>query len=286
MKKAQIVTVKNLILVLIIAIILIVFVGKVTQFMSRQTTVETCRLSVLAAAKSKVLVKPLVDSIKCKTRQIEITDKAILLNKKKIETFNINNIEETKNKIKRTIADEMYIAWYQFGQGKLNPYGDFEGGSKCMISTQIRFDKSFNEKIPKIEGIGTYLEDTPVPTKNFTYLEFLINGKVEKDLNFVQKMLAKEGIEGADFIDTSKLYYTLFVVDSSSTALLAAGGIIGGCVVGSVIPFVGTAIGCVAGGFGGGIWLSSAQKEGLIYLITVLLIPADQLKTVCDSLEA
>ncbi len=279
----------KIILVLVVGLILFAFITNFVNLLQKQSPKELCRLSVLAAAKSKLIGKPLIDSINCKTRYVNIDHNSIDLNKKKVTSINVNNQAATIEIVKRTVADELVTAWYQFGEGKLNPYGDFESGNKCIISSVIRFDESFSSKIPRINSIGTYLEKTNIAGTNLTYLEYLVNGKIEKELNFVEKAFTAQNPENADDIITSQPYYVLFVIgswDGKLKALIDIGGLgFAGFKLGSIAGPYGMIAGTI-GGMAAGVYMYSETKDDAAYLITVVLIPADELPDTCDSLEA
>lgn len=82
--------------------------------------------------------------------------------------------------IKREIANAMYDCWWMLGEGKLDffPESGWKdwgvpglGTSKanCMICATIKFEGAAKGK--QIELLN-YLEETKIPTKNITYLEY------------------------------------------------------------------------------------------------------------------
>ncbi len=188
-------TLTKLILFLVIALILIVFVGKVALFGKERSDVEVCRLSVLAASKMKweEVKSTLGLQLKCPTHKVEIKS-------------------TDENKIKKEIADEMYSCWYKMGEGKVNPFPkgavQLVGNKFCVICSEIEFSEKTQERVKKVSDFMQFLADTNIPNSNMSYYSY-INGGVRVQ-GSVSEELKKTNI--VDEIDTSKTYYIIYTV--------------------------------------------------------------------------
>ena len=112
-------TLAKIILVLFIAIPLMFFIGKITLFAGERSDVEACRLSVFAATKSKIAGKSLFENINCP--QMDLTIKA----KDVIKKGKIND-----DLVKGKLSEALYTCWNMVGEGKLDPYQDWDGNKK------------------------------------------------------------------------------------------------------------------------------------------------------------
>jgi len=280
-------TLGRLILILVIALILIVFIGKVTLFGKERSDVEICRLSVLAASKSKIVGKPLVESIQCETRDIEINEKGIYKNNKKIETFRNLGVSEGKsdaeNKIKNLIANELYNCWYQFGEGKFNVFDDWNGQTiKCFLCSDINF-KEIYSTFPSID-LTEFMAETKIPNTDKTYFQYI--GVDPENIGQVRYI-----------IDTSKSYSVIFSISKWSSfgqawALEGGGAVVGavagakiGAALGTIVPGAGTAVGAGVGGIigaGAGTILHFMHTDE--WATTLLLEESKNLPNFCHEL--
>jgi len=159
------VTVQSTLIILIILIIsaaLLFFILGGIPFQSTSSK-EACRQSVLMRSRSILGTHPTQGfyPLNCETEKIEIS---------------------TRNEeiIKRDIANTMYDCWSILGEGKLDFFSESEwrdigffGTSKarCVICARINFDKSLKSK-PEEFDILRYFDETKVPDKNYTYMEY------------------------------------------------------------------------------------------------------------------
>jgi len=149
---------------------------------------EACRKSIQFASISKKL--PSADGpigtgrsyvpLQCDREDI------ILKHKDIVEDGKIN-----QNKAHKIIADEMYRCWRKTGEGKIDPFSnwDLDGESLCMMCGVIRFDDKLKDFIRKkseqstkvndymVEGFLPYLMKTQVPYQKVSYYEALYGKK-------------------------------------------------------------------------------------------------------------
>lgn len=201
-------TLAKLILILFIAAILIFFVGKVTLFGKERSDIEACRLSILFAAKSKVVGagKTLISDLKCEPQELTIKYRDV------VEKGKIN--QDQAHKI---IADAMAECWYMVGEGKLDPFSnwDTKGQSYCLICKTIKFDDKL-KKYYKKEGNEFITSPIPYLKDNYfkkdqTYFEYLYKTKPE----FSQEEITKFG--KLALLDNSIILIMMHKYESKST---------------------------------------------------------------------
>lgn len=171
----------SIILVGILFIILLaLFAVFILPYLNQTSDREKCRLSVFAASKTKLTIfkSPVVERLECKTVFVEIKKEGIYEGNKKISKLDEDNPQES---IKRELANRMHDCWYQMGEGKLDPFEDTNENLRCVICSEISFDKSISKDHAVINDFGDYLRDTNIPGKERKYLNFLTQGRVEKD---------------------------------------------------------------------------------------------------------
>ncbi|MCX8193808.1 MAG: hypothetical protein N3G19_00360 [Candidatus Pacearchaeota archaeon] len=174
---------------------------------------EACRNSVVlrnnAILKGEGLALEIIP-LNCKTQEIIISSNN--------EAF-----------IQREIANAMYDCWWMLGEGKMDffPESGWKdlgvpglGTSKanCIICSTIKFDD--NAKGKRIDLLN-YLENTKIPMKNITYLEY-----------FSEEPGAKLPVElKIEKLDTNKNYAIIFMGISGAEvkrAILATVGMSSG----------------------------------------------------------
>jgi len=258
-------TLAKLILFLVIALILIVFFGKVALFGRECSDLWACRLSVLASSKiSKEVVE-----IKCPMKEVEIT-------------------KADEDVIKKELAGEMAHCWYKMGEGKVSPFERdwFHRKRICVLHSEIEFDKKVQEKIPTINNFLTYLADNEVDAKcvkrNITYFTYFTGAEIENKEELRRQII--------DSIDTKEKYNIFYIIDKDRKLGVDI-GVAAGAVVGTVLLFV-PIPGARIIGIGkliatAGIVTKTALTAGAIYkgyqfgkehekdYITIALIPQD-----------
>lgn len=244
---------------------------------------EACRISVEAKSRTKIFQdSPIVSDIICKTQYVEVTDKAIKKNDKIIAALGKN----PEQKVKKTIADEMYDCWYQMGEGKLDPWGDW--GVKqnhCIICSEITFSDKAKQKFGTLKELNKFLCDTTIPGSTKTYCTYF-KGKNE--------------FEPVD-IDTKEPHAIVYIIEDQTNLGTLGGYTGGGCgvgaagsaAVGSVFFGFGAVPGAIVGGIGGciggfvsGIFeatLGEAQIKNL--RAGMFIVPQKQIEKInCDLL--
>jgi hypothetical protein len=198
-----------------------VIITKIVEVANEANQKETCKKSVLMYSKTVIGGKPLSDSIKCPTKYI---------------TIKSNSDDEAK----RTIANEMYDCWDNFGQGKLELF-DTKNENFCAVCSVIGFSGVKGD----IDGFSEFLANEKIPTRDETYLEFLI-GESQDNL--------KEQTAYADSefkINTEAEYAVMFTYSKKSrmsTIAKSAIGIVTGAVLAAGGVFlIATGVGIPAG---------------------------------------
>ncbi len=244
MKKGELSALTKLIIAAIVGFLLILLMfGMVIPSLSNSIDREDCRISVETMARTKVVQEsPIIKDLKCNTQFVEITEKVIKKNEKIIATLN----KEPEYRIKKAIADEMYDCWYQMGEGKLDPWGDWQikpHTKHCIVCSEITFDNKAQKIHSQIKDLDVFLKKTNVPQKDFTYSDYITGGK-----GFAPMTL-----------DTSSQISILYQVDDVSNIGTISGYILGGCTigasggagVGALFAGVGAIPGALIGGAGG-----------------------------------
>ena len=144
-------TLVKIILILLVGGILLFVVVEVKNWLSKTVEVEKCRISVLAAANLRVGPNEFIDKISCNPSTLEFTakgSKRLQGNEKEIVKYEDDSIEKVWEGTVRGIADEMYTCWYQFGQGKVNPFpsNELKGEAYCFVCSQMSFTPQLAEK--------------------------------------------------------------------------------------------------------------------------------------------
>ncbi len=175
-----------------------------------------------------------------------------------------------ENFIKSEIANQMYDCWWMLGEGKMQFWSESAwrtigvpgaGTAKthCNICSIIRFEDQAKDK--QIDLLS-YLDETKIPTKNITYIEYFMNPgtKLPAELK-------------VDKLDTNKDYALIYM------------GIKGAEVKETIINFIGLSGGSAfATGailkIGLGVGLKTALKAaGWVGLIIGVLEAAGQITT-------
>ena len=236
-------TIVKAIPVILMAGILLFIVVQYIEFGSSAVDREACKDSVLLKERSKILGKPLLKDVNCKTNSIEIKS-------------------SDENEVSKLISEEMYDCWYQFGEGKrdfLDDWDPWKGDNWCFVCSRIDYNEDTQKKVPQLH-LNNYLATQKIPfTEDLTFFEYFY-GK-DSTLNHVPDTI----------LDTSSPTYILFFADKrlnkewlidptkldSTDGAFLGGGCVGagtaGALVGTVIPGVGNVVGAVVGCVGGTI---------------------------------
>ena len=225
------------IIILIISAAIIFFFLKAFPY-KETVDKEACHQSVILRSQQIAGLQPgqlAGIPLNCKTQEITITSSN--------EQF-----------IKQEIANAMYDCWWMLGEGKMqfwseSAWKEFGLGnvkSACVVCSIIRFDNNLKEKNLHLD-VASYMEQTKIPTKNLTYLEYFTQeqgAKLPTDVETVPITTDKDyavifmGIEGDELwepivndlkVAAASLVGTTFLAGPSATGSLlkAAGGLMG-----------------------------------------------------------
>ncbi|MEM2954851.1 MAG: hypothetical protein QW625_02810 [Candidatus Nanoarchaeia archaeon] len=196
---------------------------------------EACHQSVILRSQAIAGLQPgqlLNIPLNCKTQEITISS-------------------TNEDFIKREIANSMYDCWWMLGEGKMKfwsestakEFGLGNVKSTCIICSIIRFDKSVKAKNLRLD-MASYMEQTKIPNKNVTYLEYFTDETGTKLPTDVQ----------APPITTDSDYVILFMGiegDELWEPIVKDLGVVAGSLVGTTALFGPRATGSLLKGVGG-----------------------------------
>jgi len=232
-----------------------------------------CHDSVVLRSESIAGINPaqkLQYHLNCATEEIEISS----VNKEQIE---------------REIANAMYDCWWMLGEGEKNFFSEtLIGNTYCVICSRIKFSESAQKKIKEIKDFDLYLQETKIPTKNITYMDYFTGG------NEFEKIAEKPLM-----IDTSKEYAITYSLSEKSSAPEFIAGQATGAAVGFFFISRGDVLNAVRVGAAVGVatdlaagklhdWILN-KVQGSTYIVTFNLIPldAESMKGFgCSSIES
>ena len=175
-------------LALFILVIWLAWTGRWTLLAEDLSITEQCRASVVTNARYHIAGLDFSSEIDCPTRKIVLE-------------------KESQEEAKEKVANAMYTCWKQFGQGKLNLFKD--DGVYCNVCYIIDVKTE-----DPIRDFGRYLFETPSPTENLYYYDYLNSFDTSKAKEVVGKLdLAGVRLEGDELSnkDGENKYATLFV---------------------------------------------------------------------------
>ncbi|MGM5487852.1 MAG: hypothetical protein ACQESG_02795 [Nanobdellota archaeon] len=155
----------SVIAILVAAIVLFAWVGAFAGNTERQEKIELCRLSILAASKTKIVGDKNFIDFDCPRWEVEVKEDDVT-----------KNGEVMKTEIARTLAEEARICHYQVDRGRSNPFKQYKLGdaTACLICSDISFEESLAEKVSTIR-LGEYMESTKMCKDCSTYATYLSN---------------------------------------------------------------------------------------------------------------
>ncbi len=217
---------------------------------------EDCRISVLAASKTKPLglESPIVKDLACKTQFLEISDKLIKKSDKVVGGLPSNSGQATY-KIKRAVSDEMYDCWYQMGEGKVDPWASWGSDKKrCIVCSHITFTDTAKSKYGTIGNFGDFLCAEKIPGKDMTYCTYFFGANQLDERN-----------KGAT-IETQDDHIILYSFNNrGNLARLAGGGALCGLgivlTVGSFGLAIPVGVGACAVGAAGAVAFPDGEKD-------------------------
>ena len=176
------------VIILVTILIIAAFQSSFFKKTDKGTAKEICKSSVLMHSMGRMGSFSLDLEAKCPTQEVYIKT-------------------NDDNQRKYELAKTMYDCWDQFGEGKLELFGD-EETIYCHVCHVI----AFKDKDSEVEGFPDYLATKSIPGMNkISYLDFFMNYETPHSKGVVQEMDPQdtESIKEAT-IDTSKTYATIF----------------------------------------------------------------------------
>lgn len=169
MKKSQIqVSVVTIILFVVIAIVLMIFAGKIMNVLEESRAREVCRTSILAADKTKVIGEKIVN-IDCRMFFTDINKDGIYENGKRITPF--KSTTDVEEEVKRAVANEIRQCWYQANEGMVNPFGEWRTAvNKCILCARINFADDVS--VSKLNNFQEWYNTTKLKGQDQTYYDY------------------------------------------------------------------------------------------------------------------
>jgi predicted phage tail protein len=226
---------------------------------------QLCRESILLAAKSKEILKgeTATGSLNCPRRELVLKKKDI------VDDGKIN-----QDLAHEKIAREMANCWYSVGEGKVDPFSDFEDGSFCLVCTTIKFDKALHEYYAETaqkineneitsEELSDYFITSPIP--------YLINEPYKGSENYYEYIYGSDGSElniedfENNYLDEGSLILVKMYKDEGKNfgQWLAATAT---TVLGAVLVVGGGAVAIFSGGTLAVVGLAMAKIGGVVLL--------------------
>ncbi|MBI2133344.1 hypothetical protein HYU11_01540 [Candidatus Woesearchaeota archaeon] len=178
------------ILFAIIFFTLLGLVYTIIPILSGQGQNLMCSMSATTMAGTKFfgLESPIINDLKCETHYVKIKEDGIYAyNGKTYQKDNVNYRRFNDNPnhyMQKAVADELYRCWKYLGEGEIDPFGNYDDSSKCVVCSQIEFDSQVTYKKEKFEEFNIFLKNNYVKDSRgaqTTYWDFLSGGARNED---------------------------------------------------------------------------------------------------------
>jgi len=312
-KKADFNVVMMMIILIVCAIILFAIGSKIFKSYTVSGAINSCRLSVLTEAQTKVLPTWNGDkspfSISCDKRYVTFYNNKVELglapeksdpmtvtfNGKKTTTFSkLDNYI-----VNQVIAEEMRICYFEFGEGKLHVFDNdlnpkitniYSGQDVCFVCSEINF-----QDVPQdtYGGFLDYINRTYIANEKMTYLQYFDQPSIS---SVKWSVYMSTIMDDKTTFDSTQKYAVVFGKQDKrfGTILLTIGdralkGAAGGAVLGAAVSFWGFGVlaapGAAMGFVSGALWgsvetlIKNNQFKNNYY---VFIVPATKLNGMCD----
>ncbi len=157
MKKAQLSPIVGAIIFAVVILIMIGLFYNIAVGLSPVQSGFTCRLSAAAFAATKPVGggESWLGNLNCKTQYLKIKKEGIYRyadgNYKKDIAYRNFQPKRADYFVKRLFARELSSCWKYIGEGKLDPFGEFDAQSKCIVCSQIDFEEYKNLDLSTFE---------------------------------------------------------------------------------------------------------------------------------------
>ncbi len=127
---------------------------------------------------------PIIQDLKCDTNYIKVKPDGIYTydeGKYKKDILYRDFKKDPENYEQKIIADELYKCWKFLGAGGIDPFGNYDDSTKCVVCSQIEFDPEIREKTPKFEKFDTFLKQNYVKGDTGvreTYWDYITGGAI------------------------------------------------------------------------------------------------------------
>ena len=232
-KRAEGKTLVTLIIVIVVALVLIPFGGRLYAMIVGSVSDDTCRLSLQAMSKLKKL-DPITGtsgiSAKCPRKEITFYNDhveeyikgrkgniGVMVGNKKKEKFD----GLTDNIFKQVIAEQLRTCWYKTLEGKERPFDQallklWGVDSVCMVCATVGFDKELKEEKNTYSNFQNYLDTTTMHGSELRYSDYLttdLYGQKLSILIFLDKTIPigeRAAVESVDEFSTDNTYSIIY----------------------------------------------------------------------------
>jgi len=227
--KAQISTLKALIISLAFVIILLAFISlKLYPSMKEASRLAACKSSVETNARSHLSALDFSKNIECPTKEITIKTKE-------------------QQEIKKKIADEMVECWDIFKKGEANLFEN-KDAMFCSICSRIDFKNKYLE----VKGFSKFLAETKKPNSDKTYLEYLARYETGNAAKVLKEQKTNYNFEQESF-PTDKTYMVTFVYAKGKDSIKKLSNFLSAKTTAAKIGYTAAGISAAAGGIGVGL---------------------------------
>ncbi|MBS3164477.1 hypothetical protein J4439_03525 [Candidatus Woesearchaeota archaeon] len=192
----------GVILAIIVGVVILMLVGVMIRVFGGAASAESCRRSIAFTDTTH--------------RNILLADKFYLECDPVYRTVSLPEQVATAPEVaKKELADNMVSCWNVVSQGEFNPFGrqipQIPNSKTCLICSVVSFDKVFQENLPGVTGMHTFLQTSYVTVdgKDMLYKDALPDG-----WNDIQVV--------SDVIDTTESYAIYWAKTFNSLGLASS----------------------------------------------------------------
>ncbi len=173
----------GVILTVIVLFALSAFVFMAIPLLRGVSAGELCKLSATSMANTKFfgIESPIIKDLKCNTHFVKLKEDGIYTydgeNYRK-DSINYKSFKQNPEyNTQKLVADELHQCWRYLGQGEIDPFGNYDDSSKCVICSQIEWDD--NAKKQNFDKFNDFLMKNYVKDDTgaqITYWDYLTAG--------------------------------------------------------------------------------------------------------------
>jgi len=164
-KKSMQVSLMDLIIAAIVALIIIALVVGINSYLKKANEREYCRLSIMSMQAAKVAHRTTVFHLDCPMQFINVKKTDLPKDQVKEDNF-----------IHKKYADAMYDCWYEAGKGEYTDFAEKTFGDKqaCFLCSRISFEKqNAPDNYQTMDNFGDWLKKNSAVGSSLSYFDFL-----------------------------------------------------------------------------------------------------------------